>query len=113
MIETTLIPLIETHRNRFREIETLLGDPAVAADNRRFVKLTKEYKHLGRLENLLERHKTESENIDFYNEVLAMEEDPAARAALADATAAVEAIEQDIKLFLIPADPEDDKNVIL
>lgn len=113
MIETTLIPLIETHRNRFREIETLLGDPAVAADNRRFVKLTKEYKHLGRLEALLDRHKTESENIDFYNEVLAMEEDPAARAALADATAAVEAIEQDIKLFLIPADPEDDKNVIL
>ena len=41
MIDDSLMPRIEAHTTRFKEIETLLGDPEVAADQRRFVKLTK------------------------------------------------------------------------
>lgn len=117
MIDDSLMPRIEAHTTRFKEIETLLGDPEVAADQRRFVKLTKEYKHLGNLMRLLNNHAEQLSNIDFYQEVIEMEDDPtevkAASDSLDAARAEIARIEEDIKLFLLPSDPEDDKNVIL
>jgi len=117
MLDDSLLPRIQTHINRFQEIETLLGDPAVAADQARFVKLTKEYKHLRRLVELMKRYDNEAGNIDFYNEVLQEETDPGNIASAKDGLAAsndeIERITEDIKLFLVPNDPEDDKNAIL
>ena len=117
MLDESLLPRIQAHINRFREIETLLGDPDVMADQQRFVKLTKEYKHLRDLDRLMSAYDEQADNIAFYREVMADESDPAAaaeaHAALDRATAAVDALCEDIKLFLIPADPEDDKNAIL
>ena len=111
------MPRIQTHLTRFAEIETLLGDPDVAADQKRFVKLTKEYKHLGKLDALMKRHASEQSNIDFYREVLEIETDPAeiesARKGIANAEEISLKLEDDIKLFLVPTDPEDDKNAIL
>lgn len=115
MPEQTLIPLIETHLTRFREIETLLGDPAVAADQLRFVKLTKEYKHLSTLNSLIEEEQRLTADIEFYKEVIDIDPDSAdtARKAINDDESRLEALGEEIKLFLIPADPEDDKNAIL
>lgn len=113
MIDSQLQSLIEAHTTRYREIETLLGDPAVAADTARFVRLTKEYKHLGRLEELMKCHDEESGNISFYTEMLELEDDPAAATSLERSRESLAAIEDEIRLFLIPADPEDDRNVIL
>lgn len=114
---TELTPRIEAHTTRFREIETLLGDPDVAADRQRFVKLTKEYKHLARLEDLLRDYRDNQANIAFYNEIIEMDpESPEAAEARTAAEACVartSTLEDDIKLFLIPADPEDDRNAIL
>ncbi len=117
MIDDSLVPRIQAHETRYKEIETLLGDPEVAADQRRFVKLTKEYKHLGNLIALLEKQTRELENIDFYSEVIEIEEDAdsheLASAEISKSRKALEDIEEQIKLFLLPNDPEDDKNVIL
>ncbi|MCM1033295.1 MAG: peptide chain release factor 1 [Odoribacter sp.] len=115
MPEQTLIPLIETHLTRFREIETLLGDPAVAADQLRFVKLTKEYKHLSTLNSLIEEEQRLTADIEFYKEVIDIDPDSAdtARQAINDDESRLETLGEEIKLFLIPADPEDDKNAIL
>ncbi len=117
MIDDSLLPRIQAHETRYSEIETLLGDPEVAADQRRFVKLTKEYKHLGKLIELLGKHTVENENISFYEELLEIETDQANRSLATEAIAAsrnaLESIDEEIKLFLLPNDPEDDKNVIL
>ena len=117
MLEEALIPRIQAHLTRYAEIETLLGDPDVAADQKRFVKLTKEYKHLGQLDTLMKRYSVEQDNISFYREALEIESDPAeqllARDAISKAEADSSKIEEDIKLFLVPNDPEDDKNAIL
>ncbi len=117
MLDESLKQRIQTHLTRFQEIETLLGDPDVAADQTRFVKLTKEYKHILRLVDLMKRHHHEEENMDFYEEVIADESDPdsimSAKDGLAASRAEMEKIEEDIKLFLVPNDPEDDKNAML
>lgn len=109
--------LIDTHLNRYAEIETLLGDPAVAADRARFVKLTKEYKHLGKLAAAVVRRRALADDIAFYTEVIELgdsaDEKAAAEKAVSEATETLTAVDEEIKLFLIPADPEDDKNAIL
>jgi peptide chain release factor 1 len=116
-MDSALLPRIQAHLTRYEEIQTLLGDPDVAADQRRFVKLTKEFKHLGEFHRLVQQQHEAEDSIAFYNEVLEVETDPADRdsatEAIAAARADLEKIEENIKLFLIPSDPEDDKNVIL
>lgn len=113
MIDEALIPRIQAHETRYKEIETLLGDPDVAADQRRYVKLTKEFKHLGELMRLVSLYDTACDDISFYSEVLEMDDDDDARRALDDARRREGDLVEQIKLFLIPADPEDDKNAIL
>lgn len=87
------------------------------ADQQRFVKLTKEYKHLRELDRLMDAYNVQCDNMEFYREVMADESDAAAaaeaREALDRATEAIDALCEDIKLFLVPNDPEDDKNAIL
>ncbi|MDE6333936.1 MAG: PCRF domain-containing protein, partial [Muribaculaceae bacterium] len=117
MLDESLLPRIQTHLTRFQEIETLLGDPAVMADQQRFVKLTKEYKHLSELDRLMADYTAQTDNVEFSREVMADDTDPAAaaeaREALDRAAISIDALCEDIKLFLVPNDPEDDKNAIL
>ena len=117
MLDKSLQPRIQTHLTRFSEIETLLGDPDVAADQKRFVKLTKEYKHLGKLDALMKKYNEEQENIAFYQEVLEIESEQdelnSAKEGIAKAEENSAKLEEEIKLFLVPTDPEDDKNAIL
>lgn len=117
MLDESLLPRIQTHLTRFQEIETLLGDPAVAADQQRFVKLTKEYKHLKGIVDLMKEYDAQVDNVAFYHEVIGMESDAAAiesaKAELQAANDDIERLTDEIKLFLVPNDPEDDKNAIL
>ena len=117
MLDSSLLPRIQTHITRYEEIETLLGDPAVAADQQRFVKLTKEYKHLRRIVDLMKEYESEASNVEFYNEVIEMQpsadELESARKAVADATARIDSLVDEMRLFLVPNDPEDDRNAIL
>ncbi len=117
MLDQSLLPRIQTHLTRFQEIETFLGDPAIAADQQRFVKLTKEYKHLKRLVDLMMDYDSQIDNVKFYNEVIGLESDPdaidAAKNELSAANSDIERLTEEVKLFLVPNDPEDDKNAIL
>ena len=48
---STLLEKLDGLVARFEEVSTLITDPAVIADQKRYVKLTKEYKELGDLMN--------------------------------------------------------------
>ena len=117
MAENCLLTRLDGIEARFEEVGTLITDPAVIQDMKRYVRLTKEYKDLEKLTAVTRRYRALLGNIDEAREVLASENDPElrdmAKEELDEATEAIPAIEEEIKLLLIPADPEDGKNAIL
>ncbi len=117
MSENSLLSRLEGLDARFQEISTLITDPAVIADMKRYVRLTKEYKDLEKLMQLTGRYKALIADLAEARHVLETENDEELRAMAKDeaeaATAALPTLEEDIKLQLIPADPEDGKNAIL
>lgn len=102
---------------RFAEVSTLITDPSVIADMPRYVRLNKEYKDLERLCKATARYRRLLADITEAKELLANETDPElremSRQELDRATVLVPELENEIKLMLIPADPEDSKNAIL
>ncbi len=112
-----LLDRLEGLVSRYEEVGTLITDPAVIADQRRYVKLTKEYKDLGAIVKKRAEYVQTLTTIEEAKEMLAAEDDAEmremAREELNAATERVPQLEEEIKLLLIPADPEDDKNVIM
>ena len=117
MADNSLMTRLDGIEARFEEISTLITDPAVIADMKRYVRLTKEYKDLGKLVEATRRYRSLLSNISEAREILSSETDQEmrdmAKEEFDSATAALPALEEEIKLLLIPADPEDSKNAIL
>ncbi|MCM1163386.1 MAG: peptide chain release factor 1 [Muribaculaceae bacterium] len=117
MPDNSLLTRLEGLEARFAEVSTLITDPSVIADMKRYVRLTKEYKDLEKLTAVTRRYRTMLANADEARSVLADEDDAElrqmARMELDEANEALPALEEEIKLLLIPADPEDSKNVVL
>lgn len=101
---------------RFEEVSTLITDPNVISDQKRYVKLTKEYKELG---DLMQARKEYLQCLNGLEEAKMMmaENDPEIKEMAREEAAACEArlpqLEEEIKLLLVPADPQDDRNAIL
>jgi len=117
MSENSLLSRLEGLDARYEEISTLITDPDVIADMKRYVRLTKEYKDLEKLMSLTRRYRQLTADIDEARQVLETENDDElrcmAKEELDTAQAALPELEEEIKLQLIPADPEDGKNAIL
>ena len=117
MAETTLLERLDGIDDRFEEVSTLITDPAVIADMKRYVRLNKEYRDLERLTAATRRYRTLLANIEEARMLLEEESDPEmkamARQQLDEASEAIPALEEEIKIMLIPAAPEDAKNAIV
>ena len=112
-----LLDRLEGLVSRYEEVGTLITDPAVIADQRRYVKLTKEYKDLGAIVKKRAEYVQTLTTIEEAKEILANEDDAEmremAREEFSAASDRLPQLEEDIKLLIIPADPEDEKNVIM
>lgn len=101
--------------SRYEEVSTLITDPAVIADQQRYVKLTKEYKDLETIMNARRHYIACINSIQEAKNILANESDPdmreMARNELSENEALQPKLEEEIKIALIPKDPEDAKNV--
>ena len=101
--------------SRYEEVSTLITDPGVIADQQRYVKLTKEYKDLGDIMDARKRYISCLSSIREAKDILANESDPdlkeMAREELQTNEELQPRIEEEIKMALVPKDPEDDKNV--
>ena len=112
----TLLEKLDGLVARFEEVSTLITDPSVIADQKRYVKLTKEYKELG---DLIKVRKEYLQCLNGLEEakIMMSESDPElkemAREEIAACEARIPELEEEIKLLLIPADPQDDRNAIL
>lgn len=117
MAENSLLQRLEGIDARFEEVSTLITDPSVIADMRRYVRLTKEYKDLERLVAATRRYRNLLGNVEEARQVLETERDDELRTLAKEeidaAASAIPEIEEEIKLLLIPADPEDGKNAIV
>lgn len=116
MAQTSLLEKLNALIIRFEEIGTLITDPAVMADMKRYVKLNKEYRDLEKIANARNTYKQVLDNIYEAKNILENENDPElkeiAREELETANSRLPELEEEIKLLLIPSDPEDSKNVI-
>lgn len=117
MAETSLLQRLDGIESRFEEVSTLITDPSVIADMKRYVRLNKEYRELEKLTAATHRYRLLLAEIDEAKEILENESDADMRAMaheqLDSAQSALPGLEEDIKLMLIPADPEDAKNAIV
>ena len=96
---------------RFEEVSTLITDPAVIADQKRYVKLTKEYKELDDLMKARKEYIQTLANIDEAKDILSNESDTEmremAKEELDKSQERLPELEEEIKLLLVPADPQD------
>jgi len=117
MADNSLLDKLQHLVTRFEEVSTLIADPSVIADMNRFVKLNKEYSDLQKIVEVRNRYKAALDSIAEARQILDSESDSDLRQlANEELTANMEmlpALEQQIKLLLIPADPEDARNVIM
>lgn len=117
MSENSLLARLDGIDARFDEVATLITDPAVIADRERYVRLTKEYHDLERLVMTTRRYRALTDAVNEARAILAAESDEEmrllAREELDSATDAIPKLEEEIKLLLIPADPDDAKNAIV
>ena len=102
---------------RFEEVSTLITNPEVIADRNRFVRLTKEYKGLEELLAAKRDYEQLLANLDEARSIVMNDDDPdlkeMAREEIAAGEERLPALEEQIKLMLVPADPEDAKNAIV
>ena len=102
---------------RFEEVSTLITDPNVIADQKRYVQLTKEYKNLEDIMKARKEYINAVNGLEEAKQLLTLEDDPEmkemAREEIAACEQRIPQLEEEIKLLLIPADPEDGKNVTM
>lgn len=117
MSDSALLEKLEVFYVRFREIGQLITDPEVIQDMSRYVKLNKEYREL---EEIVEAGDTLKRAVKSYQDaqdILNTEQDAElkemAEMELEELGEQIPELETKIKLLLVPADPEDSKNVIL
>ena len=114
---STILEKLDGLVARFEEISTLITDPAVIADQKRYVKLTKEYKELDDLMKARKEYIQLLGNIEEAKNILANESDAEmremAKEEMDNSQERLPVLEEEIKLMLVPADPQDNKNAIL
>lgn len=117
MAASSLIERLDILEPRFEEVSTLITDPAVIADQQRYVRLTKEYHDLERILQAKREYVNALGAVEESKQILADEEDEEmrqlARQELDEAQTRIPELEERIKLMLVPADPDDAKNAVV
>ena len=102
---------------RMEEILSELQEPDVANDQARFRKLMKEQNDLSPIVEAYKEYKTCKQTIEDSLQMLEEESDEEmrelAKEELSDSRARTEELEKELKILLLPKDPNDDKNVIV
>ena len=102
---------------RFEEVGEKLTLPDVVSDQKKYAELSRQYKELEPIVNVYTEYKLTLENIESSKEVLATEEDEEmkemAKMEIDELISRKNEMDEEIKILLIPKDPEDNKNVII
>lgn len=112
-----LLNKLEAIHFRFVEVGKMITDPDIISDMDRYVKLNKEYRDLEEVDTAYKTYKNILDNLKSSRELLDIETDPEMREMAKMEINELEqqrpVVEEEIKVLLIPKDPEDDKNAII
>ena len=101
----------------YEELMLMLGDPDVTQDTKRFTKLMKEQAELAPIVEAYKQYKQAKQDVEDSLAMLDEENDEEmremAKEELSDAKKRIEELEHELKILLLPKDPNDDKNIIL
>lgn len=114
---TKMLDKLESIKVRFDQVQDMLSQPDVVGDMKRFTQLNREYKELQKIVDKYYEYRNLVGNIDNNKQLLSTEKDEEmremAKAELDEMIPLVEPMEQEIRMLLVPKDPEDEKNVVL
>jgi peptide chain release factor 1 len=112
-----MLDKLEAIKVRWQDVERELSSPGVMSDMKRFAQLNKEYKDLTKIVDEYKIYRNLVSNIEANKQILATEKDEEmremAKMDLDELLVAKEEKEEEIRVMLIPKDPEDAKNAIL
>lgn len=112
-----MLDKLEAIRQKYEDLQVEMNDPSVMADMKRYIKLNKDYKELVPIMEAFGRYKTILSGIDGAKDIIHNEKDDEfrsmAKEELSTLTGEKEQIEEEIRLMLVPADPEDSKNAVV
>ena len=108
---------IEIFDKRYSELSQRLYEPSVAADPDAYKKIMQEIKSMEELVLTYREYKqaveTEKESLEILNETSDAELKELAQAELDEAKEAIERLSEELKILLLPKDPNDERNVIV
>ncbi|HRR48501.1 MAG TPA: peptide chain release factor 1 [Bacteroidales bacterium] len=117
MSDNNLLSKLSGLREKYENISAQLSNPDVMSDMKRYVSLNKEYKELEPVVEAGDRYGKLLRDYESAREMLLTEKDEELREMVKEELSAIEekipVVEEEIKLLLIPADPQDSKNAIL
>jgi peptide chain release factor 1 len=117
MANNMILDRLEGVKHRFIEVGVLLTDPDILSDMKRYVKLNKEYKDLQPIVAAYEKYELALQNISSSKVLLGTERDEEvremAKAEIEELNALIPKMEEEIKMLILPKDPEDDKNAVM
>ena len=112
-----MLDQLEAIRERFNEVAQQIVQPEAVSDQKRFMKLSKEYKDLEKIVVQYQAYTQLLEEIENAKQVVATEKDEdfreMAKGELDELLPRRETLEETLKDMLMPKDPNDSKNVIL
>lgn len=112
-----MLEKIQIIKQRFDEINDLIIQPDVISDQKRYIKINKEYKDLKKILDKTQVYETLISNIEEAQDIISDSSDSEmiemAKLQLDESKQQLPKVEEEIKFLLIPKDPEDSKNVVI
>ena len=115
--EYPLVDKLQELKKKYLNLSEQLSDPEVMGDMKKFIQLNKEYRELEPIVAAADKYCKMVQDLEGAKEILLNEKDEDLRDLAKEELSAIESeipgMEEEIKLLLIPKDPQDDKNAIL
>tara|TARA_B100001559_G_scaffold112943_1_gene94753 strand:- start:314 stop:1390 length:1077 start_codon:yes stop_codon:yes gene_type:complete len=112
-----MVDKLNVIKQRFNEVTDLIIQPDIISDQKKYIKINKEYKDLKNIMDKGNIYFSLINNINEAEKILIEEEDPEmiemAKSQIEEAKSKLPELEEKIKFLLIPKDPEDAKNVVI
>lgn len=112
-----MLEKLEGVKNRFIEVGELLAAPDIISDMKRYIKLNKEYKDLQPIVASYDRYRSTIDNLDSARQLLSVEKDEEmremAKIEIDELVNKIPGMEDEIRMLLLPTDPEDNKNAVM
>jgi len=117
MSDNSLVTKLYGLREKFEGLSEQISDPGVMSDMKRYVSLNKEYRELEPIVNAGDKYRKMVEDLEAAKDIIQNEKDEELREMAKEEITSLEEkmpiAEEELKLLLIPVDPQDSKNAIV